>query len=162
MPAEGKRSKYFAETLAASQPDEPTAKRAKLLSWQSDDRRLSAGRSKPPTGERLARRFFDVPCEELARKLLGTIIVRKSDEHGCLRARIVETEAYLGGDDRGAHSYNGKRTDRIEAMYMLPGKEGALSLLELSIVARGLLSTVQCVRLARRQNDLHPLSTHSS
>ena len=34
---------------------------------------------------------------------------------------IVETEAYLGGEDKGAHSYNGKRTAKNEAMYMDPG-----------------------------------------
>ena len=35
--------------------------------------------------------------------------------------QIVETEAYLGGDDKAAHSYNGRRTERNEAMYMQPG-----------------------------------------
>ena len=33
----------------------------------------------------------------------------------------METEAYLGGDDKASHSYNGRRTDRNEAMYMKPG-----------------------------------------
>ena len=32
-------------------------------------------------------------------------------------ARIVETEAYLGAKDRAAHSWNGRRTARVEPMY---------------------------------------------
>jgi DNA-3-methyladenine glycosylase len=31
--------------------------------------------------------------------------------------RIVETEAYLGPDDRAAHSWGGRRTARVEPMY---------------------------------------------
>lgn len=33
----------------------------------------------------------------------------------------METEAYLGGDDKASHSYNGRQTERNEAMYMKPG-----------------------------------------
>lgn len=34
---------------------------------------------------------------------------------------IVETECYLGGDDKGSHSFNGKKTERNAAMFMSPG-----------------------------------------
>jgi DNA-3-methyladenine glycosylase len=34
---------------------------------------------------------------------------------------IVETEAYLGIEDRAAHSYGGRRTGRTEATYSLGG-----------------------------------------
>lgn len=64
--------------------------------------------------------FFDCPCEELARNLLGCVLCSDADGERCW-GRIVETEAYLGGADKAAHSYNGKRTERNEAMYMPPG-----------------------------------------
>ena len=34
---------------------------------------------------------------------------------------IVETEAYLGKEDSACHSYQGHRSERVEAMYMSPG-----------------------------------------
>lgn len=40
---------------------------------------------------------------------------------GVCKGRIVETEAYLGGEDKAAHSFNGRRTERNGAMYMSPG-----------------------------------------
>ena len=70
--------------------------------------------------ERCGREFFDRPCEDLARDLLGCVLVRVCEGEEC-RGKVVETEAYLGGEDRAAHSYNGHRTKRNEAMYMDPG-----------------------------------------
>lgn len=69
---------------------------------------------------RLNREFFDQPCKDLAIALLGTVLVRRLGK--CLmKGRIVETEAYLGGEDKAAHSYDGKKTPRNEAMFMTPG-----------------------------------------
>lgn len=38
-----------------------------------------------------------------------------------MSGRIVETEAYLGAEDRAAHSFGGRRTTRNEAMYAQAG-----------------------------------------
>ncbi len=73
------------------------------------------------SSSRLKQAFFERPCEELAKALLGKKFVRKLEDGTVLEAQIVETEAYLGGEDKAAHSHNGKRTDRNEAMYMKPG-----------------------------------------
>ena len=65
--------------------------------------------------------FYDVSCITLAKALLGKNIVRKLDDGTLLVGKIVETEAYVGSEDKAAHSYKGKRTQRNEAMYMPPG-----------------------------------------
>ncbi|CAL1546236.1 unnamed protein product [Lymnaea stagnalis] len=69
---------------------------------------------------RLSFHFFDVPCAQLARSLLGQILIRIQGSQR-ISGRIVETEAYLGLEDKAAHSFNGKRTERNEAMFMTPG-----------------------------------------
>jgi DNA-3-methyladenine glycosylase len=56
----------------------------------------------------------------LARRLLGQSLVRVLDDGTRLAGIIVETEAYLGAHDRGAHTFNGRRTPRNQSMY-LPG-----------------------------------------
>lgn len=43
------------------------------------------------------------------------------DDGTRLSGLIVEVEAYLGVEDRAAHSYGGRRTPRNEAMYAAPG-----------------------------------------
>ncbi|KAJ8925042.1 hypothetical protein NQ315_001213, partial [Exocentrus adspersus] len=56
---------------------------------------------------RLLKEDYDRPCQDLAVYLLGKILVRKLENGGILKGVIVETECYLGGDDKASHSYNG-------------------------------------------------------
>jgi DNA-3-methyladenine glycosylase len=53
---------------------------------------------------------------EVARASIGKHLVHRSNE-GLAIARIVETEAYRGPEDRAAHSRGGRRTARTEVMY---------------------------------------------
>lgn len=72
--------------------------------------------------ERLGEGFYDaLSCEEMAKSLLGKVLVRRLDDNAVIRGRIVETESYLGGDDAASHSFNGKLTVRNEPMFMKPG-----------------------------------------
>lgn len=57
---------------------------------------------------KLGEDFFNTPGETLAKSLLGKILARKISNDTVLRGRIVETECYLGGDDKASHSYNGR------------------------------------------------------
>lgn len=70
---------------------------------------------------RLSRRFYGVDCQALAKRLLGKILVRRLADGTVLKCRVVETECYLGCDDQASHSYNGRRTERNEPMFMDPG-----------------------------------------
>jgi len=58
--------------------------------------------------------------EEIARELLGYLLINESNE-GATSGWIVETEAYIGVKDAAAHSYNGKNTPRIKALFQDPG-----------------------------------------
>jgi DNA-3-methyladenine glycosylase len=67
--------------------------------------------------ETLPRAFFFQDTVDVARALLGCTIWRKVGRR-LLSARIVETEAYLGANDRASHARNGIRTPRNESMYL--------------------------------------------
>ncbi len=85
-----------------------------------------------PSLKRCTQAFFNQPCVDLAKSLLGKIIVRHINYgntvcstliicKSCMQtyrlcARIVETEAYPGGEDMASHSYNGRRTKANEGM----------------------------------------------
>ncbi|GAA6091392.1 DNA-3-methyladenine glycosylase isoform X2 [Tachysurus ichikawai] len=77
--------------------------------------------SKADNGARLRSDFFNQPCVDLAKALLGKVLVRRHSDGTELRGRVVETEAYLGGEDKASHSAGGKRTERNAAMFMKPG-----------------------------------------
>lgn len=44
----------------------------------------------------------------MALYFLGKLLVRKLDDGNILKGRIVETECYLGNEDKASQSYNGK------------------------------------------------------
>ncbi|WP_034681126.1 DNA-3-methyladenine glycosylase [Caldalkalibacillus mannanilyticus] len=62
------------------------------------------------------RSLFQLPTLDLARALLGKLLVKETEE-GIAAGRIVETEAYIGPGDRAAHSYGNRRTKRTEIMF---------------------------------------------
>jgi DNA-3-methyladenine glycosylase len=71
--------------------------------------------------DRLKDSFYNVPCEDLAKRLLGKVLVRRLNAGTVIKGRIVETECYPGGEDKGSCSHNGRITETIKAVYMKPG-----------------------------------------
>ena len=69
---------------------------------------------------KLSHSFFEQDGERLAEALVGKILVRRwrGREY---RARVVETEAYLGPADLASHSSKG-RTGRTEVMFGPAGR----------------------------------------
>lgn len=68
----------------------------------------------------LPQEFFEQTTLELAKALLGCLLVKETDQ-GMAAGYIVETEAYIGPSDRAAHSYHNKRTGRTEVMFHRSG-----------------------------------------
>src|SRR2546423_15137532 len=73
-------------------------------------------------GTPVQQRFYARPTEEVARSLLGRILV--SDVGGRERqtaGRIVEVEAYVGPHDPACNAFGHRRTARTEPLYGPPG-----------------------------------------
>jgi len=68
----------------------------------------------------LPRSFYARPCVTVARELLGCVLARRLPDGGILRGRIVETEAYVGEEDKACHARAG-RTARTDPLYGPPG-----------------------------------------
>lgn len=68
----------------------------------------------------LPRSFYLRGTSTIARGLIGKWFARRY-QGGWYGARITETEAYLGHDDAAAHSWRGRRTPRVEPMYLEGG-----------------------------------------
>lgn len=69
---------------------------------------------------KLERSFYERKTLNVARELLGCVLVRITPE-GATKGRIVETEAYMGPEDKGAHSYKGRHTLRMNPLYETGG-----------------------------------------
>jgi DNA-3-methyladenine glycosylase len=69
---------------------------------------------------KLSEDFYLQKTEVIARKLLGKKLVRIYRGQR-IAGVITETEAYLGAEDRAAHSFGLRKTDRVQSMYLEGG-----------------------------------------
>lgn len=73
-------------------------------------------------GAKLSRRdYLAEDTIAFARDLLGKLLVVPDEKGNRVSGLIVETEAYLGVEDRAAHSFAGRRTARNEVTYGVGG-----------------------------------------
>lgn len=79
------------------------------------------GHKKAGAGKKLSLPFFSKSCTDLAKSLLGKTLVRKLESGERLSGKIVETQAFLGKEDKASHSYGGKKNNANQSMYMGPG-----------------------------------------
>jgi len=70
--------------------------------------------------KKLKRAFFKASALNLAQDLLGKHLVRKMGGKRII-GKIVETEAYIGPEDKASHAYQGKITERNKVEYLRGG-----------------------------------------
>jgi len=64
----------------------------------------------------LKRSFFTRPAVVVAQDVLGKYLVVDGK-----KAKIIETEAYIGPQDKASHAFGGKITERNKAEYLIGG-----------------------------------------
>jgi len=71
---------------------------------------------------KLSREFYTrADTLQVAQDLLGKTLVVPTASGERVSGMIVETEAYLGIEDKAAHSYGNRRTKRTETMFAIGG-----------------------------------------
>ena len=65
---------------------------------------------------KLSRDFYNRDTLTVSREILGKVLVCESPE-GTVKARIVEVEAYIGPEDKAAHSYGNRQSVRTKIQY---------------------------------------------
>ena len=83
------------------------------------------------------KNLYKLSAPELAPRLLGCWLCRKTADGNVLRLRITETEAYFGEEDTACHAHKGK-TPRTEVMY----REGGCTYVYLCYGMHSLLNIV--------------------
>ncbi|WP_331681667.1 DNA-3-methyladenine glycosylase [Romboutsia sp.] len=61
--------------------------------------------------------FFNQDGINLAKQILGKYLIRNY-EGKIIVSKIVETESYMGVNDKGAHVYGDKKTERTKPLYL--------------------------------------------
>lgn len=73
------------------------------------------------TFKKLERSFYVRPTLKVAKNLLGKFIIIRKWKSKKIIGKIVETEAYIGPEDKASHAYGGKVTKRNRAEYLIGG-----------------------------------------
>lgn len=123
---------------------------------------------------KISRPFYEQSTVKVARQLLGKCLVRKHPD-GITVGRIVETEAYIGPEDKACHASRG-RTKRTEIMFGPAGRAyvyfiyGFYHCLNIvteakefpsAVLIRALepLAGIALMKLRRRSEKLHNLAS---
>ena len=69
----------------------------------------------------IKKEFYFKSAEKVAKELLGKYIIREYENKKII-CKIVETEAYIGPEDKACHAYNNRCTERTKIMFSEGGK----------------------------------------